>query len=135
MFTVNAIINEFAKLETNKQRPFPIHLGIEIEENYYIRIVYWQKFKPISYGIYHVLGSLEVFDELANSKKKMIVKHVMNRLKYKFNFDISDKTDRFYVKKVLNLKDFEKQVQELYAVIDQQLGLTDISKPTEFFTK
>lgn len=122
-------------IEKVKLEDFPIHLALEMREDYYFRIVYLDKHQRLYWGAHcETLYEYELYNyELKKNQKKMIVKHVMKRLKYRFSFDLSDEHDRFYVKRIYNVSQLKQELKEIYIMLDQQIGIEDISKPTEFF--
>lgn len=131
---IEAILKDFLKKEEHLKNPFPMHLGFEMKENYYIRLVYWQKDDRVKYGHEIELYNKDVDEnDLKKNQKRFIVRHLMNRLKYKFAFDFSDSEDRFYVRKINSLQQLKENLNSIYALLDQQIGIADTSLPKTFF--
>lgn len=131
---IEAILKDFLSKESHLKNPFPMHLGFEMRENCYIRLVYWQKEDKVKYGHEIELYNRETDEnDFKKTQKRFIVRHIMNRMKYKFAFDCSDKDDRFYVRKINSLQQLKENLNKIYALLDQQIGIADTSLPKTFF--
>lgn len=131
---INAIFNAIVNAEMDSEPPritnFPIYLAIELEEDWAFRIVYWKNDSKVIYGHEIVVYDLE---SDFKHQKKFLVKHIMERLKFKFAFGVSDKLDRYYIKKISTRAALRKKLEKIYTLVDEQIGITDLSAPKSFF--
>lgn len=72
-------------------------------------------------------------NNLSESQYKNLIKSLMSKVGFMFDFNLSTKHDRYYYLKVHDMDEMQKALRETYAILDCEIGLVDRSNPTTFF--